>query len=409
MNANEARIAFVTPSIRDYRIDLFEALAGAFDIEFVLTGDNGGGNGLRDETWDRSEMEGPRELPPLLSSRISRPLRPGSRSGTSRFGGHTGLVRHLRKKKYDIVMSTTSMYASFLGAKLAGSAFIYVTEFWHFPQNSIARRTLNAISRFIIRRADAVIATGMKGYASHVEILGGSGNIFRTKQSSQDLKELSKSEEDNSPMKSKTIPGNDIGCSEDTPVILFIGRLLKLKGVQHLIRAFEEVGRKIEDSILVIAGEGEYKRDLEELAAGSGNPGRIHFIGHVTGRRKWDLYERCNVFVLPSVIDRDKFEAWGLVLNEAMSFGKPVVATDAVGSSEDLIISGENGFIVRNGDVQELGDALLRILSDREEAEVMGRRSREIFESVNDHRKIEEVYFNAIRYVIDSAMDGTAG
>jgi glycosyltransferase involved in cell wall biosynthesis len=84
-------------------------------------------------------------------------------------------------------------------------------------------------------------------------------------------------------------------------------------------------------------------------------------------------YAAADVLVLPS-----SHEPWGLVLNEGMCFGLPVIASDAVGAAPDLVRSGENGFVYPVGDVTALAAALRRLLADPAGRAAMGARSREI-------------------------------
>ncbi len=80
-----------------------------------------------------------------------------------------------------------------------------------------------------------------------------------------------------------------------------------------------------------------------------------------------------DVFVLPSVE-----ETWGIVANEAMNFGLPLVVSDLVGCAPDLVREGENGFVVAHDDVEALTGALERLVSNRDVRERFGARSLEI-------------------------------
>ena len=158
---------------------------------------------------------------------------------------------------------------------------------------------------------------------------------------------------------------------DESPVtILTMANLEARKNIGALISAFKNLNAA--NARLVIAGDGEEKQKLEALASGSDT---IVFAGYVDGAAKQDLYETADIFVLPSL-----FETWGLVVNEAMHYGLPVIITDSMGSTD--LIDG-NGFIVTAGDHDALLRALQQLIESRQMREKMGERSREIIRSAN--------------------------
>jgi glycosyltransferase involved in cell wall biosynthesis len=111
---------------------------------------------------------------------------------------------------------------------------------------------------------------------------------------------------------------------------------------------------------------------LEGYASSQGIA-NVHFVGFKNQKELPRYFGAADVFVLPSGI-----EPWGLVINEAMNFGLPVICSDQVGCAADLVRPGENGYIFPVGNIQSLADRLLAVLSDGEKCESMGRRSREL-------------------------------
>jgi glycosyltransferase involved in cell wall biosynthesis len=96
----------------------------------------------------------------------------------------------------------------------------------------------------------------------------------------------------------------------------------------------------------------------------------VKFLGFKGQTELPQYYDLCDVFVLPS--ERD---AWGLVVNEVMNAGKPVVVSDQVGAGPDLVLDGKNGFVTPVGDIHMLTDRLMRLTTDRELARRMGEES----------------------------------
>ena len=123
---------------------------------------------------------------------------------------------------------------------------------------------------------------------------------------------------------------------------------------------------------VILVGDGSERRTLEDEI---GRTGLRHarITGFVNQGEISQYYAACDVLVLPS-----SHEPWGLVLNEAMCFGVPVIASDAVGAAPDLARVGENGAVYPVGDVGALAQALRVILRDPVRRAAMGARSREI-------------------------------
>ena len=130
---------------------------------------------------------------------------------------------------------------------------------------------------------------------------------------------------------------------------LFVGRLIERKGVNVLLDAFQE----LEQGELWIAGDGPIRSELER--AGRSN-GRVRFLGHLEDQALHEVYSEADVLVVPSW-----YEPWGLVVNEALAHGIPVIATDQVGAADDLIEPAANGYVVPAGSSVDLAEAMNRI------------------------------------------------
>lgn len=155
--------------------------------------------------------------------------------------------------------------------------------------------------------------------------------------------------------------------------ILFVGRLVERKGVDVLIRAFNEVA-KSNDAELVIVGDGPERSHWEVLGRETGEGARISFRGRVPQEVLEDCYESADVFVLPAVTDaKGDTEGLGVVLLEAMSYGKPVVAS-RVGGIVDIVEDGVTGLLVPERDPEALSRALTKLLQDREYARSLGEK-----------------------------------
>lgn len=145
--------------------------------------------------------------------------------------------------------------------------------------------------------------------------------------------------------------------TEGHTVFLFVGRLERHKGIPQLLDAYRVMlERASADCALVIVGDGAYRLELDKAAETM--PGVV-VAGRLAGEDLLDVYAAADVFVLPSLK-----EPWGLVVNEAMASGLPVIATDAVGCADDLIESGVTGLIVPAGKLTALVEAMERLAGD---------------------------------------------
>jgi len=153
--------------------------------------------------------------------------------------------------------------------------------------------------------------------------------------------------------------------------ILFVGRLRVEKGVSTLLRAFQRVKEQRHDATLVIVGDGPERRNLEELALTLGLRESVCFVGMVPYEQLPEFYTKADVVVLPSL-----HESYGRVIVEAMSLGRPVVATDTEGA-RDLIRHGETGFIVPVQNVQALASRISYLLWNSLVARKMGDTARQ--------------------------------
>ncbi len=158
------------------------------------------------------------------------------------------------------------------------------------------------------------------------------------------------------------------------PIVLAVGRIVERKGFPVLVRAAERLRGKAR---IVIVGGGEdekaVEREVEKRKVGD----VVELAGRLSNYELSDLYSRCAVFCLPAVIDsRGETEGLGVVLIEAMSHGKPVVAS-GLGGVPDAVENGETGLLIPHGDPDALAKALLRTIEDESLAKRLGEAGRE--------------------------------
>ena len=143
------------------------------------------------------------------------------------------------------------------------------------------------------------------------------------------------------------------------PVVVFVGRLRKYKGAQHLIRAFPRVLSRVPEARLRIVGDGPYREALQTLALALGIESRVEFLGSLSHREKVEALNQAMVATAPS-----PKEGWGLTVIEANACGTPVVASRSPGLVES-VRDQETGLLVPHGDTRALADAIVSLIEDR--------------------------------------------
>ncbi len=183
------------------------------------------------------------------------------------------------------------------------------------------------------------------------------------------------------------------------PVILFASKLIARKRPHDLLDAYarlSEDGRAEPHPYLLFVGDGPERESLErrvtELDWHS-----VRILGFCNQRELPAYYRLCDVFVLPSVD-----EPWGLVVNEVMNAGRPVIVSDRVGCARDLVCHGENGYLFEAGNVGDLRKALGQILYNPVRCRAMGRRSQEIVKAWDFEADVDGLTL-AVQRVLDGA------
>ena len=168
-----------------------------------------------------------------------------------------------------------------------------------------------------------------------------------------------------------------LGLEPGRPVILFAAKFIPVKAPGDLLAACQRLWRSTgtpaarPKPCLLLVGDGPLRTGLE-AAAGALNGTDVRFLGFRNQTELPALYDLCDLFVLPS-----NFEPWGLVINEVMNAGKPVIATSCAGAAPDLVKPGFNGWIYPAGDIAALAECLAQAFGSAD-LPAMGRRSLEI-------------------------------
>lgn len=164
---------------------------------------------------------------------------------------------------------------------------------------------------------------------------------------------------------------------------LFVGRLVYYKGVDVLLKAFS----RVRGGVLSIVGTGELQDSLWKFVAERGMEEKVEFLGKLDDEALNQAFENCDVFVLPSVA---RSEAFGLVQQEAMAYGKPVINTRLESGVPEVSLDGITGITVEPGNVLELAEAIQKMIDDPELREAYGAAARKRVEENYTTEKVSE-------------------
>lgn len=172
-------------------------------------------------------------------------------------------------------------------------------------------------------------------------------------------------------------------------VVIHVGRLSYEKSVDQVLRAFALVLKEISDAMLVVAGDGPSKKELETLTHKLGLAQKVRFTGFIHGQDLVEHLQSSDVFVTAS-----KSENMPLAVLEAMATGLPIIAIRSLGLTE-IVEEGKNGYLVTQDDVETIARRTIELLGDDNARRALGERSRTLSETYSESsvaERLEDVY-----------------
>lgn len=360
------RIAFIDYFPTHYRRRLYEEIGRRSDADFFFYS-------TQQERW-----ADPR-IPAVWEGDYRRVDLPSYRvAGESLM---PGVVRRIARGDYDTVIKSTNgrlMLPLVYHAATVGKAnFVLWSGMWIHPDSPfhrLSRRPTEAI----YRGAGAIVV-----YGDHVRDF-----ILRTRGVTPDKLFVAGQAVDGT-LYERTAPD----WEGRRPEVLYVGQLKEFKGIRYLLDAFSQLGDTA--ARLRIVGGGVLSDWITERASTVDN---VELVGYRSQTELPRELARARCLVLPSITTRVDKEPWGLVVNEAMHSGVPVVATDAVGAAAGgLVVDGRNGFIVPERDSVALSSALRRLIEEPELAARMGAAAREDVRRFN-YDRMADAFIAAAQY-----------
>jgi glycosyltransferase involved in cell wall biosynthesis len=293
-----------------------------------------------------------------------------------------GIVTALRPGRYDAVVKTLNgklmMPLTYLTAKRRGVPFVLWSGMWHHPTTAVHRAS-RPLTYAVYRGAEAIVA-----YGEHVKrFLAGVPGVDPAKVYVAGQAVQSRRFEAVEPK------------ANGRANALFVGQLKEYKGVTPLLDAFARL--RDHPARLRMVGSGPLEGEVRRRLASVGN---VELVGHVPQSGLPAEMARASCLVLPSVTTALDREPWGVVVNEAMHAGLPVVASSAVGAAAGgLVQDGRNGLIVPENDAAALASALRRLLSDPGLAARMGAAARADVRAFN-YARMGQAFEDAVEHAV---------
>lgn len=322
-------IALVTNVLAPYRVPLYALLAERYDVEVLCFGAAAEYVPAWFGDLDRQLADAP-----FPARRITGP------AAALRLG-----------RRYDAAIAPVAggamLPATYLGMRMRGKPFVLWGSVWAHPRGGKALLGWPLV-RHVYRHADAVVT-----YGEHVRRY-----VARYRGHDDDVVIAPQSVE--AELFGRAVSAEEVAAWRaehalpDGPLVLYVGRLVPEKGIEELLAAWREIA----GATLVAIGDGPLAQQVADAP-------HARLLGPVPRERLPVAYAAADLLVLPSVPTPRFREPWGLVCNEALHQGTPVLATTAVGAvAGRLVRDGGTGLVVPPGDPQALAAAIRRLLGD---------------------------------------------
>jgi glycosyltransferase involved in cell wall biosynthesis len=360
------KVAFIDYFPTHYRVKLYEELARRADVDFYFFSDQ------------RERWSDPR-VPAVWEGGYNRVELP-----RYRIAGQAvmpGVAQRILAKRYDAVIKSPNgklmLPMVYSAAKASNTGFVLWLGMWMHPTTAV-HRVSKPMMESIYRGAGAIVA-----YGEHIKRFA-----LETRGVQPDKVFVAGQAVDGTAFEAvEPVRGGE------PPEILFVGQFKEFKGLPYLLDAFELVAGT--GARLRMVGGGVMEEWVRSRVRGVDG---VEVAGYRTQEELPGELARARCLVLPSITTALDREPWGLVVNEALHAGVPVIATDAVGAAAGgLVVDGRNGFIVPERDSRALADAMRKLIEDPELAARLGDAGRADVAAFN-YARMADAFIGAVEY-----------
>jgi glycosyltransferase involved in cell wall biosynthesis len=354
-------VTVVSPEPTPYRSPLFDLVAARAEVELTVIY---AAHTVAGRTWSVEPQHRRTFLRGLAVPGLARVLHHD-------YPVTPGILKALRESRPDVVVvsgwSTFAAQAAIAWCRRRGVPYLPLVESHDLgPRKGWRRAVKGAVVPRVLRGAAGALALGSASRDSLVE-RGAPRERVRVFANTIDVPAWEERQRELAQRRSEL--RTELGAAADEVVLLCVARLGPEKGLDILVRGV--AAARNPKLLLVVAGDGPQRREIEALAQELGV--RLRLTGDLPADRTAEAYAAADVFALLSTR-----ETWGVVVNEAAASGLPLVLSDRVGAAYDLLRDGENGFLVGAGDVDATGEAFRRLAADAGLRARAGERSREL-------------------------------
>ncbi len=360
------RIFWCHPKLRDYRESLFRLMGQTYSIRFLFQVPSGA-----DQSFECVYARNHKAVSTL------RPIPLDD-------------VRMLCEgiKWSDVYISSfmwsTYTVSGLVIAKLLGKKVIVCEEI-NMICSDLKSRLKYALARLLFRYVDALFVTGEIHKTILIQLGAVPEKIFVANEYPGQI------------YHTITPRAVNLPFNQGAPIVLFLGKLVEIKGVEYLIQAFGLLEQVRSDVALLIVGDGPLRRELENLAR-TLEIRNVHFAGEITDiHQKAYLFQQSRMVVVPSITTQYQREGGPMVVLEALSAGRPVIGTTALGSNKAFIQDGVTGFVVPEKDPDALCEKIGRLIATNDITE---KRVLDSFAKIKGHEYQAEMLQAAIRYAL---------
>ena len=373
-------VALLTEIVSPYRIPVFNLLASdpALDLDVLFFA----------ETEERRSWRIPWEKI-RFRHRVLKGFLVAQRYQRGPVFLNPGIWWALRRGGYRTIVCFgyhhPTVWLALLWARLNGARSLLWSESTLYDMRT-SGKLVERMKRWLIQRFDGYVAAGTR-QVEYLRYLG--APLERIWVAPDSVDSAFFQEESSRYRRRKREILEAMGIKQPVPILLYVGRLIDAKGIPELLEAFARVLRK-RAAVLLLVGDGPDRKRYESFCREHGLS-QVRFEGFREQEELPRYYGIADVFVFPT-----RSDPWGLVLNEAMSAGLPVIASTVAGASADLVIPGWNGFLHEPGDVEGIRRHMETLLEHPELRMRMGRASRHRIQSFSPER-MAQGFLEAIR------------
>jgi glycosyltransferase involved in cell wall biosynthesis len=360
MSKTSIRLAILTEIIAPYRIPVLNALArqAGLDLHVMFLAETNAA--LRQWLVYKDEIRFSYQVLPSWRLRFGR----------NDLLLNRGLSAALKKVDPQVIIcggyNYPASWIALLWANRRGVRFVLWSESNRYDARR-GSRCVEFLKNYFLRHCDGFVVPGKASF-EYLTTLGSAEGSISTAPNAVDNDFFA------TQATSVRLHGAEFREKLKLPLrfILFVGRLVPEKGIFDLLEAYAKLENGLRSDVgLVFAGDGVSRSELAEKAKHI-SPGTVCFPGFAQREDLAGLYALADVLVLPTHSD-----PWGLVVNEAMACGLPIIVSNVAGCSASLVENGWNGYIVAPKDVEKLREAISSVVRQPELRQQMSLRSLE--------------------------------